>query len=65
MDIINSVKTEFNKKRYNLIETLANNIKKMLFNLYDLKYIKICIRKSFSQENQNYDILIELEETNE
>ena len=45
-EIVNDVKNKFVKKRYNLIECIANDLFSYLFEKYKFPYLKLIIRKS-------------------
>ena len=59
-DMIDFIKKEFNFKRFNLLESVANHLVDKMLNRYNLKYVKLSIQKLIDEE-----LIIKLEITNE
>ena len=60
IDIIKFIKKEFNFKRFNLLESVANHLVDKILNRYNLKYVKLSVQKVIDEE-----LIIKIEITNE
>ena len=66
MDFISTIINLFNKKRYSLIETLVKEMIDQIVLIYNLRYVKLVIKKKIILENNNIDFIsVEVEKNNE